>query len=303
MALELDERQHAMLQEMGVKVWLPGTAFAVEGVETLGRTVAAPLAASNAAVPVGRSATIVPSAVVTTAPVPVAQPSARPAAAKPQTVAVPASAVGLVPEVAELDWPALVHAARDCQACGLCTGRSNSTLLAPTVEQADWMVVGDAPDEDEDRQGEPFAQASGTLLDNMLRAVGASRKQSGSGTTATLASAYVTNVLKCRPPAGHVPQAAELLTCAAYLQREIALVRPKVIVAMGRFAMQLLLSEHPDLAGQPLGKLRGSVYRYRGVPVVATYHPKLLLRNAPDKAKAWADLCLAMDVVAPSLQS
>jgi DNA polymerase len=109
--------------------------------------------------------------------------------------------------------------------------------------------------------------------------------------------AYVTNVLKCRPAHGAMPQAAELAQCAAYLQREIALVRPKIILALGRFANQVLLGETPALVAQPLGKLRGTVHRYQGVPVVVSYPPKLLLRNSADKAKAWVDLCLAAETL------
>jgi DNA polymerase len=107
----------------------------------------------------------------------------------------------------------------------------------------------------------------------------------------------VSNVVKCRPPNARLPQAVELQQCAQFLQREIALVQPKLILAMGRFATQLLLQEHPQQAALPLGKQRGTVYRYRGIPVVVTYHPKVLLRASADKAKAWADLCLAMDVM------
>jgi uracil-DNA glycosylase len=162
------------------------------------------------------------------------------------------------------------------------------------MDWMDWMVVGDPPDEDEDREGQPFAQAQGVLLDNMLKAVGASRAGSGAH------GAYVTNIVKCRPPHGRIPQAAELAQCAAYLQQEIALVQPKMILAMGRFAMQVLLGEQPQWATQPLGKLRGAVYQYHGVPVVVTYAPKVLLRAPADKAKAWADLCLAMDTLEAS---
>jgi DNA polymerase len=153
------------------------------------------------------------------------------------------------------------------------------------------MVVGDPPDEDEDRAGLAFTEAAGVLMDNMLKAVGASR--TGAGAT----GAHLTNVVKCRPPHSRIPQATELAQCAGYLQREIALVQPKIILAMGRFANQLLLSEQPALASLPLGKLRGTVYRYQGIAVVVTYHPKVLLRNSGDKAKAWADLCLAMQTV------
>jgi DNA polymerase len=153
------------------------------------------------------------------------------------------------------------------------------------------MIVGDPPDEEEDRAGAPFADQAGLLLDNMLKAVGARRGGAGE------AGAYVTNVVKCRPPHGRIPQAAELAQCAQFLNREIALVQPKVILSMGRFANQLLLSAEPALANQPLGKLRGSVHRYQGGAVVVTYHPKVLLRASADKGKAWADLCLAVKLL------
>jgi DNA polymerase len=260
MTLDLDPRQRAMLQEMGVRVWLPGTAFATVPAETPAEVVAA-----VAQAPMRTAASHVP----VTAPAAIAQ-----------TV-----------NAAALDWSALTDTVAACQACGLCAGRKGTTLLAPTVQQQDWMVVGDPPDEDEDRAGQPFVQASGVLLDNMLKAVGASRSGAGA------AGAYVTNVVKCRPPNGRIPQPAELVQCAGYLQREIALVQPKIIVAMGRFANQVLLNAQPELASQPLGKLRGTVYQYRGVPVVVTYAPKVLLRAPADKGKAWADLCLALDTL------
>jgi len=193
-----------------------------------------------------------------------------------------------------LDRMALRQSAAACQACGLCAGRKNTTLHMPdTAVQADWLVLGDPPDEDEDRLGQPFVEQTGVLLDNMLKAAGASR--SGQGRQ----GAYLSNVVKCRPPLGRLPQAAELAQCAQYLHREIELVQPKVILAMGRFAVQLLLEEHPQEAALPLGKQRGRVYRYRGVPVIVSYHPKFLLRASADKAKAWADLCLAMHTLEP----
>jgi DNA polymerase len=199
-----------------------------------------------------------------------------------------------------LDWSALREAVQACQACALCSGRTNPTLLAPIQDaaQCDWMVVGDVPEEDEDRAGEPFAGQDGVLLANMLRALGLQRANpfpsAAPGSWQPAARrAYVTNVLKCRPNMGAMPQAAELAQCAAYLQREIALVQPKIILAMGRFANQVLLAETPALVAQPLGRLRGTLHRYQGVPVVITYPPKLLMRNSADKAKAWADLCFA----------
>jgi DNA polymerase len=266
MTLELDARQRAMLQEMGVHVWLPGTAFATVPADS-------PAAAVVAQAPMRTAASHVPAAL-------------QAAAARPERPAVTPTQ-----SLAALDWSELTDTVAACQACGLCAGRNSTTLLAPTVQQQDWMVVGDPPDEDEDRAGQPFVQASGVLLDNMLKAVGASRSGVGA------AGAYVTNVVKCRPPNGRIPQPAELAQCAGYLQREIALVQPKMIVAMGRFANQVLLSGHPELAAQPLGRLRGTVYQYQGVPVVVTYAPKVLLRAPADKGKAWADLCLAMDTL------
>ena len=268
MSLDLDDRQRAMLQEMHVPVWLPHAEALQPAV------VSAPAA--------------MPAKPAPARPVPHVAATARPA---PPVARAP---VGDMPALDAMDWPALVETASACQACGLCVGRKNSTLVAPVAQQADWLVVGDPPDEDEDRSGQPFVEQAGQLLDNMLKAAGASRI--GTPVAGTRA-AHVTDVVKCRPPQGRNPQPAELAQCAHFLQREIALVQPKVILAMGRFAIQSLLAEQPELASQPLGKLRGTVYRYRDVPVVVTYHPKVLLRASADKAKAWADLCLAMDVV------
>ena len=291
MALELDERQRAMLQEMGVRVWLPGTAFALAPDTNAASALA--LVTERRAPPVGVGAPV----------------AAKPTPVGAVSIAAPIAGAG-APDVGAFDWTELVEAAANCQACGLCAGRKIATLQAPSTVQgwqghADWMVVGDPPDEDEDAVGNPFADASGALLTNMLKAIQLVRINDGNnanGNTNRDAvppqnAAYVTNVVKCRAPHGAVPQAAELAQCAAYLQREIALVRPKVILAMGRFANQLLLSETPEKVSLPLGKLRGVVYRYQGVAVVVTYHPRTLMRNSADKAKAWADLCLAADTV------
>lgn len=268
MEFELDTRQRAMLQEMGVRVWLPEARQTPDIAPAESARVVEPTRAAGPAVP--RSAPEPPR---------VAVAAPRPEPGEPMALQ-------------DLDWQALAQAASACQACGLCAGRKHSTLCDPgQALQADWMVVGDPPDEDEDGQGQPFAEQAGVLLDAMLKAVGAHRGgQARQG-------AYLTNVVKCRPPVGRVPQATDLAQCAQFLQREIALVRPKVILAVGRFATQLLLQEHPEQAALPLGKQRGMVYRYQGIPVVVSYHPKVLLRASADKAKAWADLCLAMDVL------
>ena len=185
-----------------------------------------------------------------------------------------------------MDWSQLETAVTGCRACGLCESRRHTVFGAGST-RADWMVVGEAPGENEDREGLPFVGASGELLDNMLRAVGRSRTGSGAQ------GVYIANVLKCRPPSNRNPQPAEIAQCAPYLVRQVALLQPKIILAMGRFAVQSLLQ-----TSEPIGKLRGRVHHYQGVPVIATYHPAYLLRTPTDKAKAWADLCLALDTAA-----
>ncbi len=305
--LDLDTRQRAMLLEMGVRVWQPlAGPEALTSVATdatlqapaarqgarAGESLGAPTySAQTPEVGAGaRSVTHPPEAGTAVPRAAGPRPTARELPPRVEPGLDAASGVAL--DVQALDGPALVQAAAQCQACGLCAGRKNTTLAMPdSAVQADWLVLGDPPDEDEDRQGQPFVEQAGLLLDNMLKAVGASR----SGVARQ--GAYLSNVVKCRPPQGRLPQAAELAQCAQYLQREMARVQPKVILAMGRFAAQLLLGEHPEQAAQPLGKQRGVVYRYRGIPVVVTYHPKVLLRASADKAKAWADLCLALSVL------
>lgn len=277
---QLDARQRAMLAEMGIKVWAPkAPAPSAAG---LTDAVAAP---APAPAPVAASVPSRPVPAPTQAPRPqtVMSPAARPPAVLP---AAPAEALGLSPRPAgidTMDWPALQAAVAGCQACSLCRSRKN-TVFGTGHVQADWMIVGEAPGENEDLQGEPFVGLAGQLLDNMLRAVGRSRTGQGEQ------GAYIANVLKCRPPANRNPQPQEVAQCEPYLSRQVALVQPKIILAMGRFAVQSLLK-----TDEPIGRLRGRVHRYEGVPVIVTYHPAYLLRTPADKAKAWADLCLAME--------
>jgi DNA polymerase len=164
------------------------------------------------------------------------------------------------------------------------------------------MVVGDMPSEADEPSGQPFTGPEGELLDNMLKAVGVRRQglavdaalQAGQNAQAAHegpAEACLTHAVKCRPSSGRNPEVAELATCAGYLSRQVALAQPQVILAMGRFAIQTLLG-----TTEPMGKLRGTVHRFQGVPVVVTYPPASLLRTQSDKAKAWADLVLALSV-------
>lgn len=278
---QLDARQRAMLAEMGVRVWAPR-----------------PPVAAQVTVPVAAEA---PPTAVVGAPAPSSVPAHAPSAARPAPVRPPVNeAVVAAPRpvaaparlrpagVDAMDWPALQAAVAGCEACGLCHSRQN-TVFGVGDRQADWMVIGEAPGENEDLQGEPFVGVAGQLLDNMLRAIGRSR--TGSGAQA----AYIANVLKCRPPANRNPLPEEVAQCEPYLARQVALVQPKIILAMGRFAVQSLLQ-----TSEPIGKLRGQVHRYQGVPVIVTYHPAYLLRTPSDKAKAWADLCLALETAAAS---
>jgi DNA polymerase len=187
-------------------------------------------------------------------------------------------------EIAALDWAQLRERVANCRACRLCEGRTQ-TVFGVGNEQAHCMIVGEAPGENEDRQGEPFVGAAGQLLDRMLHAIGLTR-----AAAEPAQQVFIANTLKCRPPRNRNPEPDELALCSAYLRRQIELVRPRLLLAMGRFAVQTLLD-----SSEPIGRLRGRVHRCGERPVVVTYHPAYLLRNPADKARAWADLCLAAE--------
>jgi len=204
-----------------------------------------------------------------------AAPAAE-AAPFPDDVARPAAAQS---SVAMLDWDALAERVASCTACRLCERRTN-TVFGVGDRAAEWMLIGEAPGENEDRQGEPFVGQAGKLLDNMLRALSLARGE----------NVYIANVIKCRPPGNRNPEPDEVARCEPYLQRQVQLVKPKIIVALGRFAAQSLLKTTGSIAS-----LRGRVHEYEGVPVIVTYHPAYLLRSLHDKSKAWTDLCLARD--------
>jgi uracil-DNA glycosylase len=198
-----------------------------------------------------------------------------------------------------MDWPALRQAVASCTACSLCHSR-RQTVLGSGAPQAHWLLVGEAPGEQEDRRGVPFVGPSGELLGHMLAALGLSRGDATGAADAADAAptdparqVYITNTLKCRPPSNRNPSAAEMAQCEPFLLRQIALLQPRIIVAVGAFAVKALLG-----SDEPVGKLRGQVHRYGGVPLVVTYHPSYLLRQPQEKGKAWADWCLAAQVAA-----
>ena len=258
---ELDDRQRAMLAEMGVRVWMPKSMQQAAHQPAVVVQVAPPepvrLAQADVAV------------------------DAKPIAPAPKMMSVPVVDISALPEgIAHMDWPALQAAVSSCTGCGLCQGRQQA-ILGEGPATADWMVVGDAPGEDEDKAGTSFAGPAGQLLDNMLKALGLSRSE-----------VYITHALKCRTPSGRSASAVEVSHCASYLSRQVTLVQPKVILAMGRTAALALLH-----STEPLGKLRSEVQSFQSVPVVVTYPPAYLLRNQADKAKAWTDLCVAASLV------
>ncbi len=201
--------------------------------------------------------------------------------------ALPAHEPAVADDIAGLDWDALEATIRDCTRCGLCQGRHHA-VPGTGDRGARWLFVGEGPGRNEDLQGEPFVGPAGKLLDNMLRALDLARGE----------NTYIANIVKCRPVGAdgrdRPPAPDEISACLPYLQRQIALIRPDVIVALGKTAAVSLLGLPTDTA---LGSLRGGPREYAGVPLVITYHPAYLLRQPGDKAKVWRDLCVARGII------
>ena len=204
-----------------------------------------------------------------------------PAAADPARVTVrdtPPARDDRRATIMRMDWTALKEAVSKCVDCALHAKR-NKTVFGVGDENADWMFVGEGPGADEDAQGDPFVGQAGRLLDNMLAAIDLKRGE----------DVYIANVVKCRPPGNRNPEPDEARQCEAYLRRQIELIRPRLIVALGRVAALNLLARDASIAS-----LRGRVLDYNGTPLIVTYHPAYLLRTLADKAKAWEDLCFAV---------
>ncbi len=218
--------------------------------------------------------------------VPLAAPSQRTQDEPVRAQEAGAAQAGM-PRLAGLDWDSLAHAVSACTRCGLCKSRKQ-TVFAAGHPGASWMVVGEAPGAEEDQHGEPFVGQAGKLLDNMLRSVGAARGH----------NVLIANVLKCRPPGNRNPEAAEVAACSPYLLRQIELAQPGFLLLMGKFAASTLLGSEGSIAS-----LRGRTHQVevagRQIPAVVTYHPAYLLRQPEEKAKAWADLKLALRTAQP----
>jgi len=195
-------------------------------------------------------------------------------AEEPEAAASVTSAEGM-------DWPELRDCVAGCTRCELSTTRTN-TVFGVGNTDADWLIVGEAPGAEEDRRGEPFVGRAGQLLDQMLLAIGESRE-----------SVFIANILKCRPPNNRDPNQKEAAACREYLERQIELIQPKIILAAGRIAAQNLLG-----SDDPVGRLRGRPHELNGIPLVVTYHPAYLLRSPSQKHKSWSDLCLATRLAA-----
>lgn len=250
MTLQLDARQRAMLEEMGIRLfWPEAPAVAAPAVRTAVESRASPVPVQT-------------------------QPRLQPQRAVPPRAATPATPPG---DTAALGWDELQAAVQ-----AWADARHRPAVFGTGDLRPDWLCVGDPPIEEEELGTAPFAGEPGRLLDNMLAAVGASRQR----------GAYLTHVSKCRLPPDRGQEEAELAEGLTFLRRQVELLQPRLLLAMGRFAVHGLLA-----SGEPLGKLRGRVHEWHGVPLVVTYHPAYLLRNPADKAKAWADLCLAQSLL------
>lgn len=218
----------------------------------------------------------------------VAAPQAATAAASASATSAP-SGVGAELEqrqqrIATLDWEALEADIHACRACALCEQRKQA-VVGVGDHNPEWMFVGEGPGREEDLRGEPFVGQAGRLLDGMLAALGLERSH----------KVYIANAVKCRPPHNRIPQAEEIACCRPYLERQIELLRPQLLFALGRPAAQALLNEEVTISA-----VRGKVFDYGGIPLVISYHPAYLLRNPQDKGKAWDDLCFARRLLAGS---
>ncbi len=201
---------------------------------------------------------------------------------EPPHVEIAASVVEVtIEQQVSADWPSLKQQVSSCNACKLRAG-CTQTVFGVGDEKADWLFVGDWPTTDDVAQNQPFVGQAGKLLDNMLASIKLKRGQ----------KVYITNVVKCCPAENHSPAHDEILKCLPYLQQQIALIKPKVIVALGKTAATALLGKEAAL-----GSLRGKLHDYHGVPLLITYHPSFLLRTPAEKAHAWDDLCLAVETM------
>ena len=282
-----EELRRRYLAALGIPLWLPR--------QPLARQPGSPSSAAVETPPAAEAERAIASAPATAEPF--ADDDERPpmndewevsgdAGAEEMAYAPPADE-SRAARIARLEWGELAAEVRQCTACGLCHSRTQ-TVFGVGDRQADWLIVGEAPGADEDRQGEPFVGRAGKLLNPMLQAIGLQREQ-----------VFIANILKCRPPENRDPTPAEAASCRPFLERQIALIRPRIILAVGRIAAQNLLN-----TDVPIGKLRGRIHRVgpEQLPLVVTYHPAYLLRSPREKRKSWDDLRMARRALTHSLK-
>lgn len=285
------QRRASILREMGLgPVWrlrrgaVPAQAASAQAASAQAVSVEAAMAPPQAGAPVGLPAMDPPRGADDTLPTPdnrVCEPSSAVVAAAPASAGVPAMDERAA-RIACMRWQELRDSVAQCQDCALHRSRQQA-VLGVGDEAAEWLFVGEGPGAEEDRRGEPFVGPAGQLLDAMLAAMGLARGD----------NVYIANAVKCRPPNNETPKPEEMDACRPYLERQIALIQPRLIVALGRPAAQTLLGQEVKIAAA-----RGRRWSSHGHPLVVTYHPAYLLRNLGDKAKAWEDLCLAREVFA-----
>ena len=268
----MDERQFSYLQEMGIPLWVSRDVREIEQIQDVSEPRGENLTPAKSDQPLPSNAPLdAGEQAETPLPVPERAPETQ-------------HNVDAVVDESSLDWHALQGAVSQCQRCPELASQRTRTVFGVGNPQADWLIIGEAPGSEEDRRGEPFVGRAGQLLDAMLYAIGLKRSQ-----------VYIANILKCRPPNNRDPNLKEIKACSGYLQRQIALIQPKLILVVGRIAAQTLLK-----SDAPVGKLRGKVHQLElpesKVPLVVTYHPAYLLRAPAEKAKAWSDLKLAYNV-------
>lgn len=268
----MNERQFSYLQEMGISLWISRENSEDDSPESLQEV---PVPANS--IPVlqaedTRDSAVVDSAPQIEVPLPIAELEQTP------------SYIVEAADESPLDWAGLQDVVSRCQRCSDLASQRIQTVFGVGNPQADWLIIGEAPGAEEDRRGEPFVGQAGQLLDAMLRAIGLKRSQ-----------VYIANILKCHHPSNRDPKAEEIEACSDYLRRQIELIQPKVVLVVGSIAAQTLLK-----STEAIGQLRGQVHQLKvsesTIPLVVTYHPAYLLRTPVEKAKAWSDLKLALNV-------
>ena len=264
------------LQAMGIQTWQLKSTNSNLAVPSTSQVLEFPVATVNAPVP-AEIIPVQPISAATSAQTNLVTENQTPelVSAAPEII-LPLTTVTAT--VVETDsWPQLEAEVSNCQQCSLCQTRTQ-TVFGTGNQQADWMFIGEAPGEQEDLQGKPFVGTAGTLLTEMIRAMGLSREQ-----------VFIANILKCRPPNNRDPKVDEVRACRRFLNRQIALVKPKIIIAVGRIAAHNLLNRDDSLA-----KLRSIVHQHQNIPLIVIYHPAYLLRKLTEKRAAWQDLQFAL---------